>query len=53
MEFVPGHYHVKELSSGCGTRFLCQNQVLIVCMTRDQLFYTYGKKGSQKTKCHE
>jgi hypothetical protein len=26
------------------TRFLCQNQVLIVCMTRDQLFHTYGPK---------
>jgi hypothetical protein len=26
------------------TRFLCQNQVLIVCMTQDQLFHTYGPK---------
>jgi hypothetical protein len=28
------------------TRFLCQNQVLIVCMTQDQLFHTYGQKCS-------
>jgi hypothetical protein len=28
----------------CHTRFLCQNQVLIVCMTHDQLFHTYGLK---------
>jgi hypothetical protein len=34
------------------TRFLCQNRVLIVCMTQDQMFHTYGQKGSQKTKCH-
>jgi hypothetical protein len=33
-------------------RFLCQNRVLIVCMTRDQLFHTYGQKCSQITKCH-
>jgi hypothetical protein len=26
------------------TRFLYQNQVLIVCMTRNQLFHTYGPK---------
>jgi hypothetical protein len=38
---------------GCHTRFLCQNQVLIVCMTQDQLFHTYGQKCSQITKCHE
>jgi hypothetical protein len=44
---------------GCGrgelgyhTRFLCQNRVLIVCMTQDQLFHTYGQKCSQITKCH-
>jgi hypothetical protein len=36
----------------CHTRFLCQNRVLIVCMTQDQMFHTYGQKGSQKTKCH-
>jgi hypothetical protein len=35
------------------TRFLCQNQVLIICMTQDQLFHTYGQKCSQITKCHE
>jgi hypothetical protein len=28
----------------CHTRFLCHNQVLIVCMTQDQLFHTYGQK---------
>jgi hypothetical protein len=28
----------------CHTRFLCQNKVLIVCMTQDQLFHTYGPK---------
>jgi hypothetical protein len=28
----------------CHTRFLCQNHVLIVCMTQDQLFHTYGPK---------
>jgi hypothetical protein len=32
---------------------LCQNQVLIICMTQDQLFHTYGQKCSQITKCHE
>jgi hypothetical protein len=37
----------------CRTRFLCQNQILIVCMTQDQLFHTYGQKQSQITKCHE
>jgi hypothetical protein len=26
----------------CHTQFLCQNQVLIVCMIQDQLFHTYG-----------
>jgi hypothetical protein len=30
-----------------------QNQVLIICMTQDQLFHTYGQKCSQITKCHE
>jgi hypothetical protein len=24
--------------------FLCQNQVLVVCMTQDQWFHTYGPK---------
>jgi hypothetical protein len=37
----------------CHTQFLCQNQVLIVCMTQDQLFHTYDQKCSQITKCHE
>jgi hypothetical protein len=37
----------------CHTRFLCQNQVLIVCMTQDQLFHTYVQKCSQITKCHK
>jgi hypothetical protein len=30
--------------SYCHTRFLCQNQVLIVCMIQNQLFHTYGPK---------
>jgi hypothetical protein len=29
------------------------NQVLIVCMTQNQLFHTYGQKCSQITKCHD
>jgi hypothetical protein len=29
---------------GCHTLFLCQNQVLIICMTQDQLFHTYSPK---------
>jgi hypothetical protein len=37
----------------CHTRFLCQNRVLIVCMTQDHLFNTYGQKCSQITKCHK
>jgi hypothetical protein len=36
----------------CHARFLCQNQVLIVCMIQDQMFHTYGQKCSQITKCH-
>jgi hypothetical protein len=28
----------------CHTWFLCQNQILIVCMTQDQLFHTYRPK---------
>jgi hypothetical protein len=28
----------------CHTWFSCQNQVLIVCMTQNQLFHTYGPK---------
>jgi hypothetical protein len=35
------------------TQFLCQNQVLIICMTQDQLFHTYGQKCSQITICHK
>jgi hypothetical protein len=30
--------------SECHSQFLCQNQVLIVCMTQDQWFHTYGPK---------
>jgi hypothetical protein len=37
----------------CHTRFLCQNQILIICMTQDQLFHTYGQKCSQIAKCYE
>jgi hypothetical protein len=42
----------KSTYDGCHTRFLCQNRLLIVCMTQDQLFHTYGQKCSQITKCH-
>jgi hypothetical protein len=42
-----------DLRRICHTRFLCQNQVLIVCMTQDQLFHICGQKCSQITKCHE
>jgi hypothetical protein len=28
----------------CHTQLLCQNRVLIVCITQDQLFHTYGPK---------
>jgi hypothetical protein len=35
-----------EESLLCHTQFLCQNQVLIVCMIQDQLFHTYGQKCS-------
>jgi hypothetical protein len=27
---------------GSHNQFLCQNKVLIICMTQDQLFHTYG-----------
>jgi hypothetical protein len=43
----------EKLQAKCHTRFLCQNQVLIVCMTQDQLFHTYSQKCSQITICHE
>jgi hypothetical protein len=43
----------KDRVALCHTRFLCQNQVLIVCMTQDQLFHTYGQNCSQITKCQE
>jgi hypothetical protein len=36
----------------CHTRFLCQNRVLIVCMTQDQMFHTYRQKCSQIIKSH-
>jgi hypothetical protein len=36
----------KKIIEDCHTRFLCQNEVLIVCMTQDQLFNTYGQKCS-------
>jgi hypothetical protein len=42
-----------ESNAGAIPGFLCQNQILIVCMTQDQLFHTYGQKCSQITKCHE
>jgi hypothetical protein len=28
----------------CHTKFLCQNRVLIIRMTQDQLFHLYGPK---------
>jgi hypothetical protein len=31
-------------ADSCHTWFLCQNHVLIVCMTQNQLFHTYGPK---------
>jgi hypothetical protein len=37
-------YHLLGDYQFCHTRFLCQNQVLIVCMTQDELFHTYGLK---------
>jgi hypothetical protein len=43
----------QKIVNQCPTQFLCQNQVLIVCMTQDQLFHTYGQKCSQITKCHK
>jgi hypothetical protein len=51
-----GVHQVHEMSRSigeCHTRFLHQNHVLIVCMTQDQLFHSYGQKGSQITKCHK
>jgi hypothetical protein len=49
---------VKVRFSSCSaskfhTQFLCQNHVLIICMTQDQLFHTYGQMCSQITKSHE
>jgi hypothetical protein len=38
----------KELKPWCHTWFLCQNRVLIVWMTQDQLFHTYGKRVHRK-----
>jgi hypothetical protein len=51
----PGIYpwYLDSGASFCHTRFVCQNQVLIVCMTQDQLFHTYDQKCSQITKCHK
>jgi hypothetical protein len=36
----PPPHHV----AACHTQFLCQNQVLIVCIPQDQLFHTYRLK---------
>jgi hypothetical protein len=33
-----------RVAVGRHTLFLCQNQVLIICMTQDPLFHTYGPK---------
>jgi hypothetical protein len=35
---------VHIVTTTCHTQFLCQNHVLIICMTQDQLFHTYGQK---------
>jgi hypothetical protein len=40
--FLPRLTHTQD--PGCHTQFLCQNQVLIICMTQDQLFHIYGPK---------
>jgi hypothetical protein len=45
------HYHPEKAK--CQTQFLCQNQVLIICMTQDQLFHRYSQQCSQITKCHK
>jgi hypothetical protein len=49
------YHQLDQLVHGqeCHTHFLWENQVLIACMTQDQLFYTYGQKCSQITKCPE
>jgi hypothetical protein len=49
---VHGAIHVALVGVGCHTRFLSQTRVLIVCMTQDHLFHTYGQKCSQIIKCH-
>jgi hypothetical protein len=41
---------IRMTTATCHTRFLCQNQVLIACLTQDQLFHTYDQKCSQITK---
>jgi hypothetical protein len=38
------YYNGTVVRRMCQTWFLCQNKVLIVCMTHDQLFHTYGPK---------
>jgi hypothetical protein len=53
MPFPSGDVVQHFSSCGCHTRSIYQNQVLIVCMTQDQLFHTYGQKCSQITKCHK
>jgi hypothetical protein len=42
-----------SFDAGCHTHFLCQNQVLIVCMLRINCSTHTDKKCSQITKCYE
>jgi hypothetical protein len=43
---------LRDLLNNCHTHFLCQNQVLIVLMTQDQLFHTYGPKVFTDNQMH-
>jgi hypothetical protein len=49
----PRHHFTFSLARALSYLVLCQNQVLTVCMTQDQLFHTYGQNCSHVTKCHE
>jgi hypothetical protein len=51
---IPGNaYFIESLKGECHTRFLCQNQVLIVYMPKINYFTHTNKKCSQITKYHE
>jgi hypothetical protein len=48
LHYIPISTRLKRLflrKGICHTQFSHQNQVLIVCMSQDQLFHTYGPKG--------